>query len=289
VKSLTTIIGYDFYGTQFFQSPSPPVRNIKYTELKNSIVDELHIRKETSNVDATSAKEPWQIDTLLLAQFLGDLEAGNVSNSGLQIVKFAIKRRKVNELNSITLGYMDFVNNSTVEYNDYTQANDEYIYSIVPIGENELEGHPNEISVTSSFTGWFLVDKDTNNVLEFDKMLGNSDGNVDTTLNENRVMIRTFNYPQIYYVGTPYTTFTLNSVFVPSDFEKSGDIYNNIVSNFINNKKPFIVKSGDGRIFVCDISNLRTSKPLNTWDNFDYINISIDCTEIDNYNSFMAG
>jgi hypothetical protein len=289
VKSLTTIIGYDFYGTQFFQSPSPPVRNIKYTELKNSIVDEIHIRKETSNVDTTSTKEPWQIDTLLLAQFLCDLEAGNVSNSGLQIVKFAIKRRKVNELNSITLGYMDFVNNSTVEYNDYTQANDEYIYSIVPIGENDLEGHPNEISATSNFTGFWLVDKDTNNVLGFDKMLGNSDGNVETTLNQSKVQINTLTkFPSYFYTDQEYHSFTLSTVVIPSEFERSGKEYENILNNFVRLHKPFIIKSSNGEIYVCNVSNVKKSAPLNTWDGYDYFQLSIDAVEVQDYTEFMT-
>jgi hypothetical protein len=285
---MTTIIGYDFYGTQFFQSPSPPVRNIKYTELKNSIVDDIHIRKETSNVDSTSTKEPWQIDTILLAQFLGDLEAGNVSNSGLQIVKFAIKRRKTSELNSITLGYMDFVNNSTVNYTDYTQANDDYIYSIVPIGENDLEGHPNDVSIKSDFTGIFLVDKDTSNVLAFDKMLGNGDGNIETTLNQGRVQIRTMTkYPNAFYTSEEWHAFTLSAVIVPSEFERSGVEYENILNNFVRAHKPFVCKFSNGRIYVVDVSNPKVSQPMNTWDGYDYFTVNLDCMEIMAYEDYF--
>lgn len=285
---MNNFIGLSVYGTSFFRSPSPPQLGSYYTELKNCIVDELHIRERT-NIDIKNNRDPWDLDTRLLAKFNGSLEAGNVDNGGLKIVKFAIKRRQIDEINSITLGHADFVNNANINWIDVTQPNGKFIYSIVPIGENGLEGFPNEINVESDFVGWWIVDKENNNVLPFDKAIG-ATGQVDTQLNQGRVVIETFSrFPQIYYHEKEYTSFSLTTVLVPAEYEKSGTLYQKTLQEFLQKHIPMIVKSGDGRIFVCDVSNLRTSQPLNVWSGHDYLSITVDLIEVDDYQSFMKG
>jgi hypothetical protein len=265
------------------------ITNINNIQIKRCVVDELHVRSSTnSSVNLTSSKDTWQIDTYLLTRFQGNLEAGTIDNGGLQITQFAIKRRKTDEITPITLGYVPYQVGTNVTYTDYAQANDTYIYSIVPVGENGLFGVPNEISVTSDFTGWWIVDKDTNKTLSFDKAIGNL-GDMETTFNQGRVEIKTLSkYPQYYYYDEQYHNFTLSGVFIPSENERSSKEYFNILNNFIKNHKPYIVKSGDGRIFICDISNLKVSNPQNTWQGYDYIHVQIDCTEIEDYETFMT-
>ena len=284
---MTAIIGYNVWGYEPYQSPSPSVRKLFQANVKNAIYDEISIREKT-NFNPTNIRDTWQIDHKLLAKFAGDLEAGNVQNEGLQIVKFAIKRRKRDDLNSLTLDYMDFTNNSTLEYTDYTQPSGRnLVYSIVPVGENELEGKPNDITVDSEFTGWFIVDKDTNNVLSFDKFI-ESESAISLGLNQGRTTIETLSkYPQVYYDDREYHTFSLSTVILADEWGKSSDKYKNLLDNFIRNHKPMIVKSGNGKLFICDTSKPQVSEPLNTWDGRDYFTITIDLLEIQDYDDFM--
>lgn len=282
-----TIIGVDAFGINAFQSYSPPVRNIKYMEVKNAIYDEIHIREKTDGITTDNVKEDWQMDTILLAKFLGDLEAGNISNQGIQIEKFAIKRRKLNETQGITLGYKDFVNNNQFVYDDYTQPNDEFIYSIVPVGENGLEGLDNSINIKSDFAGWFLVDKDTNEVLPFDKAIDGSN-TVDTSMTQGRVQIDTLTkYPRFMYTNSEYHTFQLKSVFIPEDWQRSGQQYQDILNKYVRSHKPFLIKSGSGEIYICEISTPTKTAPQNVYKGYDYMDLTVTCTEIMSFEDYM--
>jgi hypothetical protein len=44
-----------------------------------------------------------------------------------------------------------------------------------------------------------------------------------------------------------------------------------------------------GRVFVADISNMRASSPMVTWDGADYTTISVDVTECYDYEEYMKG
>lgn len=285
VVFLNTFIGYSFYGSGIFQSPSPPVRNIEDITMQKAIFDEIHIREKTDNIDEN--RRDWQTDTRLLAKFVDNLEAGNITNNGLEIVQFAVSRRRASELNSTIIGYRDFKNNSQITYEDYTQPNDELVYSIIPIAGTGILGEPHEVAIESDFVGWWVVDKETNEVVSFDKYT-DEEPTVETQLNQGRTVIETLSrFPQVYYDEREYNTFSLSTVVIPSEFIRSGKKYERIVQNFLSNHKPFIVKSSDGRIFVCDISNARLSSPLNTWKSRDYGTITLDFMEIEDYNEFI--
>jgi hypothetical protein len=281
------IVNLSAFGTSNFQSYSPPVTNMNKITIQNAIYDEIHIRENTSGIDASNVKEDWQMDTVLLAKFLGDLEAGNINNQGINITQFAIKRRKVNEITPITLGYKDFVNNNQFVFDDYTQPNDEFVYSIVPVGENGLEGQENSITIKSDFTGYHLVDKDTNEVLSFDKFIG-SEPNISTTLNQGRTQIDTLTkYPRFFYNGQNYHTFSLQATFIPEDWQNSEQLYQSILNQYVYSHKPFLVKSGSGSVYVVDVYNPSIERPLNVYRDRDYFTLTLQCTEIMSYDDYM--
>lgn len=287
-ENLMTIIGLDAFGINAFKSYSPPVRNVKYIELSNAIYDEIHIREKTDDVDTSVDKEDWQIDTILLARFLGDLEAGNINNQNVKIEKFAIKRRKVNEINGITLGYKDFVNNNQFVFEDYTQPNDEFIYSIVPVGENGLEGQENSITVISNFVGFHLIDKDTNDVLSFDKFIG-SEPIISPTLIQGRTQIDTLTkYPRFFYNGQSYNTFSLQSIFMPEDWQTGDHLYQDILNKYVYSHKPFLVKSGNGGVYIVDVYSPVKEVPLNVSRGRDYFTLTLECSEIMSYEDYMT-
>jgi hypothetical protein len=249
----------------------------------------LHIYIDTS--EEINVKETWDSDTRILARFMNSLEAGNVNNDGVKITKFYVKRRNVNSLDDdIYVGEVEYDGiNNELEFIDSTQPNTSLIYTIVPIGENYLEGNPKEVEIKSDFTGVWMVDKETGEVLAFDKALG-SVGNFDTTFTEDRILIETFSkYSQVYRVGnsTSYESFTLSTVLIPENGKRSGELYQEILQKFIYNHNPKIVKTDNGRIFVCDISNPRPSAPMNTWSGYDFVQLTLDAVEVQDYKEFM--
>jgi len=282
------MIGLDAFGINSFRSYSPAVRDIQYMELKNGIYDEVHIREKTTNVDKSNIKQDWQIDTLLLAKFMEDLEAGNINNEGIQIANFVIKRRKLNEIRSVTLGYKNFVNNNQFVYEDYTQTNDEFIYSIVPVGENDLEGRENSLIVKSDFSGWFLVDRSENEVLPFDKFISGNGSTVSTSLNQSRTQIDTLTkYPSFFYSDQEYHEFQLQATFIPEEWQRSGNQYEDVLNQFIRSHKPFLVKGSSGEIYVADVHTPSKSAPSNTYGGYDYMELTINLTEIMDYDEYM--
>lgn len=255
------------------------ITNINYVELQRCVVDELHIRKSTNSVNLTSSKDTWQTDTYLLAKFINNLEAGIVKNEGFEIVKFAIKRRKVGETTNTLLGYVDYIEDGIFTYIDTTQSNNEFIYSIVPVSD-QLSGTGSEIQIKSDFTGFWIVDKtDLTQVIRCDQYIG-SEPDVQTQRNEGRTVIETFNqYPQIYKTPKKYHSFTLTAALIPQENQTSWDLYQKILEMSDSNK-PFIVKSGAGDLYVAEISNPRKISPMNAWRGRDYIIVNIDCVEV---------
>lgn len=283
------ILSYDFLGLDdgaVFSSTNV-LNNFYRLDLKNVIVDEIHVREKTNGINEDTDKATWQNDTRLLAKFINNLEAGNIDNEGVQIVKFAIKRRKIDEFTDDILAYTPFKSGTQIEYVDNSQANTKYIYSIAPIGENSLEGKSVEIEIESNFTGWFVVDKKNGDVITFDKSIGGDNPSVSTTLNQGRTQINTLSkFPQVYYNDQEYHSLTLSSIFTPDNGKRSNSEYEKIL-NLILQHKPLIVKGSSGEFYICDISNPQNSTPRNTWGGYDYTTIQVDAVEIMNEKTYL--
>ena len=99
------------------------------------------------------------------------------------------------------------------------------------------------------------MDKDTNNVLKFDKVIDNEIRTVEKTLNQGRIQLRHSTNIHLYITQIRVYFFLSSAVFVPSEFQRSGKMYETMLNNFIRQHKPFIVKGSDGSIYIADISN----------------------------------
>jgi hypothetical protein len=246
------------------------------------------------NSDDLNIDEKWDNTTSLLAKFNHSLEAGSIANSGNKIVKFRIVRREADqdENGDTYLGEISFDNAASADltFDDITNPNTDLIYTVIPVSENGLDGVPREIEIKPSFVGVWIVDKDTGEVLVFDKAIGNV-GTVESTFNQQRTQIDTFgSYPQFYYSNdSGYEAFSLSTVILPDDGKRTGKKYKDILNKFIKDHNPKIVKLDTGRVFVADISNMRASSPMVTWDNADYMTITVDVTETQDYPSYMKG
>ena len=87
-------IGYDFYsdGNALNNAPSA-VSNITDTKLTNGIFDHLNLTKNTNIIPSTDIPQIWDYDTILNADFDGNLNAGNIDFLISQITSIKIKRR----------------------------------------------------------------------------------------------------------------------------------------------------------------------------------------------------
>jgi hypothetical protein len=246
------------------------------------------------NSDDLNIDEKWDNTTSLLAKFNKTLEAGSIANSGNKIVKFRIVRREADqdENGDTYLGEISFDNAASADltFDDITNPNTDLIYTVIPVSENGLDGVPREIEVKSDFVGVWIVDKDTGEVLVFDKAIGNV-GTVESTFNQQRTQIDTFgSYPQFYYSNdSGYEAFSLSTVILPDEGKRTGKKYKDILNKFIKDHNPKIVKLDTGRVFVADISNMRASSPMVTWDGADYMTITVDVTECYDYGEYMKG
>lgn len=286
------LIGLSAFSFDGFSPCTSSVRDIYYLEITNAIFDEIHVR-ERIDFPISNTRESWQPDTRLLAKFKGNLEAGNIDNDGLQIEKFALKRKRYDELDWIIVGYLSYENGKTVEFIDYTQPNDKLIYSVCPVAENGLLGKDNLVEIESDFVGFYIVDKDEQNnpnpqrILVFDTIVGNNIPMVDTQLEQGRVELRTLSkYPIIFYTDNEFHRFSLQASFIPEENQRSNKLYEKLL-NMIREHKPYIVKGSDGSLYVMDISNPKRSVSNNSYKSYDWITVSIDCVEVDEVKRFM--
>lgn len=117
----------------------------------------------------------------------------------------------------------------------------------------------------------------------FDK--GFSTDNISVTNIENRLELKTFGrFPYIYYAGqTNYAVFELTTIFMPDD--KTGLTARQQVDNLkslVKKRKPLTIENSQEQIFKCDVQITNESVPkLYTKQDFEYIELSIRCTQID--------
>lgn len=283
---MALLLDFDVYDFSCFTDDLATVRDVTYAEVNGAIVDEFMVRENVEPIINT--RDTWYNDTRILAKFQNTLEAGNVYNNGIKIVSFNIKRKLATDLNSLDVGTLTSSTNNSYDFYDYTQPNGNLVYTIIPIGENGLDGTPIDANVTSSFSGIWLVDKDTNNTLPFDKAF--SLGNADSTLNQTRTILETFSkYAQVYYSENSYETLTLTTIVLPDDGTQSNAKYLDILNKFITNHTPKLLKFDTGKSLVVDVGNVRTSTPMATWNGYDYFQLTVDVTEIQDVISYLGG
>ncbi len=272
------MLGLVTWGQKALLSPTSSINNIFYTELKNSVVDELHIRERT-DILTDNIKIIWQRDTRLLAKFLNSLSAGNIDNQDIPIIKFAIKRRRYDELKNLILGYLPFVNDTEIEYIDYTQPVGDFIYSVTPVSENGFEGKPNEVHVESIFTGVWLVDKNDNFVFGFDKQWDGELRALNIVLEQDRIEIPSLSkYRSVYYTPEEFARFTISALVTPTNY--SFTEWQKLVSK-LSSHVPLIVKSGSGDLYVCDVYSPQKSTWLvNAYKTVDPIVFTVSCMEL---------
>lgn len=133
---------------------------------------------------------------------------------------------------------------------------------------------------------------DTQTKYEFNKTTGKGSSLSTNSLKQNtsRQLITTFGRtPYVYYGGnTCYKTIDLTTVFLAQYDDKGNKVltarqYANQFIEMVNKRKPIIVENKEqGTTMICDVQITNDVSPtLYTKDDLEYVEITINCTEIE--------
>ena len=154
-------IGFDFFADADCLNSAPSsVDNITSTTLTNAIFDHFNVTKDVTITFITDKPEEWNYDTIMDADFDGDINAGNVDFLIEQVSAIKIKRRIKGTFDWITLETVPISKVEDLEFTFVDRLNAygvEYEYAFVPI-LNDIEGNYIINSVYSEFNGVYIGD-----------------------------------------------------------------------------------------------------------------------------------
>lgn len=202
-----------------------------------------------------SIPENWEWDTIMNANFDGNLAAGSVEFSAQVVSELRLKRRKKgsNIWKTINSRDVNEVADFKFDYYDKLAAgNMAYEYALVPVISGE-EGAISSSEVKSEFSDYYLFDDENYYHVVIDSMntpTYNIEGASQTTIAQK--------YPYIIrngYVG--YYSGTLEAVFIPLNNCKfdveNGAFYRQEIDKFLANGKAKILKDWQGNIYMVSI------------------------------------
>lgn len=255
-------VGYNFFsdGNALDSVPSA-VDNITTTRLTNAIFDHFNITRNTDTLFSTTIPTEWDYDTILDADFNGNLNGGNVDFLIDQISAIKIKRRVQGTFNWLTLKTISIsdVEDLNFVFNDFLNAyGPTYEYALVPV-LNEAEGNYIINSVLSQFNGVFIGDAEQTFKFLYDVQYGT---------NARNQQVGTFQplgkqYPVIVANGLlSYESGSVSGTILNDDYEDTGVIdpvaiikKKTIIKDYLTNKKAKLLKDFNGNIWLCMITD----------------------------------
>lgn len=252
------------------------IGNINYVEITNCKCNGIHIRQNTSNIDLTPNFKEWQFDTILLAKFNNNLEAGNVGLGGLTIDRWKIRRRRINSTTFVNLDVIQFNEAGGFQYIDRTPVcNVIYEYEVIPMS-GDIEGQPHTVQIECQFDCWWITDGNESYPLWANLEVS------DIPTNIQRYVYEGFGrYPTISYGASKYQSGTITAILLDID-GKSNHNYQTQVENFINNRKPKWLRTAQGDIWYVDTA--MSKRKINIEFADDVSTLTFDWVEIGSVN-----
>lgn len=268
------LVGYNFCadGNALDELPTY-VDNITTTRLTNGIFDHYNAeRQATSDYDHTIPTE-WNFDTIMDADFAGNVNAGNIEEMAQYITEFKIKRRVKGTYDWITLRdvYISKPEDLSAVFTDNLNLNfTQYEYAFVPI-MNDIEGNYVIAEVYSQFNGVFICDPET--IYKF--YAGVEYGDTDKVQQVGVFAPFGTKYPVVISNGLiGYQTGHVRGTVLPNDNEFmnfTNEMRVEMVKrrkdlvDFLTNHKAKIIKDWGGNAWLCIVSdNPRTSYEKNS-------------------------
>lgn len=258
-------VGYHPLGGDGALSQAPAyLTTINTIELKNGIFDHFNMTKNINTEYNPSIPTEWDYDTILNADFEGDLVAGNIDIAISKISAIKIKRRIKGTFDWLTLKSIPItsVDDISFVFNDCLNAfGVEYEYAFVPIMEN-TEGTYIINSIESKFNGVFIGDFEQTFRFLYDVNYGS---------NSRVQQIGTFQplgskYPVVVANGDlSYDTGSVSGLILNDSFDDTKEIVPTEITkkkeklkDFLTDKKPKCLKDWAGNRFLCLITESPT-------------------------------
>lgn len=255
-------IGYNFFSDgDALNSATSMVNNITTIRLTNAIYDHFNVTKDTSETVTTTIPTEWDFDTVMNADFEGDLNAGNVDFLVEQVSSIKIKRRIRGTFNWLTLNEIpvNSIDDFTFIFNDLLNGYGvEYDYAFVPIIE-DVESEYIINSILSEFNGVFIGDYNTIYKFLYDVSYGTN------AVNQK---VGTFEplgnqYPIIVANGDlSYESGVVSATILNTNYDDVREIdppaivqEKNAIKSFLTNKGAKILKDWNGNKWLCMVTN----------------------------------
>ncbi len=241
-------VGYNFFsdGDALNTAPSN-VDNITNVKLTNAIFDHFNVTRNTNTAVSTTIPTQWDYDTIMDADFNGNIEAGNVDFLIDQISAIKIKRRVQGTFNWLTLKTIpvNTVEDLTFVFNDLlNQNNVTYEYALVPIIE-DVEGGYIINTVLSQFNGVFIGDAETIYKFLYEVEYGNNQRNQQIGV----FQVLGKQYPvfvangELSYESGSVTATILNENFQQNGIDRTAITkLKDAIKDFLTNRKAKILK-----------------------------------------------
>ena len=264
------LVGYNFYSDGNALDPTPTnINNLTSTKAQNGVFDHFNVSRDTSFDYSTIIPTDWNVNTLMNADFNGNVSAGNVDQIASGITSIRVKRRIKGTFDWITIREIPVTSSEDLSFvitDNLNAYNVEYEYAYVPMME-DVEGSYIIESIVSKFEGVFICDVDT--VFKFYAGV-EYDGN-DAV--QQVGVFQPFNrkYPIIVSNSImQYQTGSIGGWVLPEDYEDTHVFDRSkivkekeVLLNFLMNKKPKIIKDMNGNNWLVYF----TGNPTVTYDN----------------------
>ena len=263
-------IGYNFCADGNALDPTPTnINNITATRLQNGIFDHFNVTRNVTFDYSSIIPIDWDIDTIMDANFKGNISAGNVDQVASGITGIRVKRRVKGTFDWITIKELPVEKSEDLSFvvtDNLNAYNVEYEYAFVPM-LGDVEGNYIIESILSKFEGVFICDANT--VFKF--MAGVEYSN--NTANQQIGVLQTYNrqFPVIVSNSVlQYKTGSIGGWVLPEGFETNRVIdrtaitkEKEILLKFLTNKKPKIIKDMNGNNWLVYF----TGNPNMSYDN----------------------
>lgn len=255
-------VGYNFFSdVNALDSAPSSVNNITSTRLSNAIFDHFNITRNTDIPFSTTIPVDWDYDTILNADFSGNINAGNINFLIEQISAIKIKRRVKGSFNWLTLKTMPVnnVEDLTFVFNDFLNGYGvEYEYALVPV-LNDIEGNYIINSIFSKFNGVFIGDAQQTFKFLYDVEYGTNARNQQTGIFQPLGK----QYPVIVANGLlSYESGSVSATILNDDYEDTGIIdpvaivqKKTVIKDYLTNKKAKLLKDWNSNIWLCMITD----------------------------------
>lgn len=258
--------------------------SFSYVELKNGIFDEFLVSNNPT-IDSSTDRKEWDFDTVFLATFNNTYECGNIQQGGQDIEKIRFKKRLKGTVDWILFDEVDYDPdvNLYIVNDRLAYSLDEYDYAIVPVAQG-IEGDIVSSSIQCRFSGLWVVDAEDSVKLFYNLEYGD----ISHNRNVQTIELLESEYPMVYSTPLAYASGSNSAVVVGKntghdgvnvDYLDDRKVVDSAIK-FLGNKKPKLLKDGNGRKKVVIINNINEA----TMDNMQggVHTISFDWTEIAN-------